>query len=206
MSGARPPGTQGYGEHAEALFNRYESRAFEDAHSHIRHLFPDPPIHLVDIGAGTGRDAAWFAARGDTAVAVEPTPEFRDLAKAAHPSPRITWLDDHLPGLDKLRALKQTFDMVMLNAVWMHLDARERDTAMAHVAALTAPGGRVFMTLRHGPVPAGRRMFEVTGEETAALARREGLATIFDDHVGSIQAENRAAGVTWTRLVFERPA
>ena len=83
-----------------------------------------------------------------------------------------------LPQLAATRALNQTFDMVLMHAVWMHLTEAERAAAMPHVAGLLAPGGKLVMSLRHGKVPEGRRMFDVTGEETIALAAEHGLKNL----------------------------
>ena len=57
----------------------------------------------------------------------------------------------------------------------MHLDELQRRQAMPNVAALVRNGGVMIMSLRHGPVPPGRRMFEVSTEETIALAQPLGL-------------------------------
>ena len=61
MTQAPPSGTEGYGETADERVKQYESLAFADVHSSILHLFPAAPSRLIDIGAGTGRDAAAFA-------------------------------------------------------------------------------------------------------------------------------------------------
>jgi hypothetical protein len=90
----------------------------------------------------------------------------------------------------------------MLSAVWMHLDERQRRTAMPVVASVLAASGTLIMSLRHGPVPSGRRMFEVTAEETIELARTVGLRPVTNVRTDSVQPANRAAGVTWTRLAF----
>ena len=92
---------------------------------------------------------------------------------------------------------------MLLSAVWMHLDEAERAVAMRNIAKLSQAGTRVFISLRHGPVPNGRRMFEVSGEETIQLAQKNGLETLFRAHSPSINKENIAAGVSWTRLVLE---
>lgn len=200
------PGTQGYAEQAHALVEQYEALGFEHKHSEVLHLLPAAPSSVLDIGAGTGADAAWLADRGHTVLAVEPTAELREAGRRLHGSPRITWLDDGLPDLARTRARGEQYALVMLTAVWMHLDAGERREAFPHLAALTAPGGRLVMALRHGPVPTGRRMFEVSAEETDALAARHGLLSRLCLRTPSRQLINQAAGVTWTRLVYERPA
>jgi hypothetical protein len=75
---------------------------------------------------------------------------------------------------------------------------------MPNLASLMAPGGQLLMTLRHGPVPAGRRMFDVTADETSALARDSGLREVLRQRQPSVQAENRQAGIEWTQLAFTR--
>lgn len=55
------------------------------------------------------------------------------------------------------------------------------------------------MSLRHGSVPKGRRMFGVSGDDTAALGAAYGLAQVFciqrDDMLGRND-------VTWSFLVL----
>ena len=68
----------------------------------------------------------------------------------------------------------------MLTAVWMHLDEAQRRQAMPNLAALMRPGGTMIMKIRHGPVPPGRQMFEVSAEDTIALAGNEGLRPVLN--------------------------
>jgi SAM-dependent methyltransferase len=198
-------GTQGYAEQADDLVARYEAIDFATRHPSTLALLPPAPASVLDIGAGSGADAAWLASRGYGVVAVEPTAAMRSRAIALHPSPAIEWIDDSLPSLRRTVAQGRRFDVVMLTAVWMHLDADERRLAMPVVASLVAAGGLLTITLRHGPVPSGRLMFAVSGEETIALADRCGLRSLHHVHAESSQPDNRAAGVTWSRLAFRRP-
>jgi SAM-dependent methyltransferase len=195
-------GTEGYADEAEDLFKRYEGIPAADAHRAVLHLIPAAPGRVLDIGSGTGRDAAWFASMGHRVVAVEPTDAMRLPAMALHPSPQIEWLNDSLPELALVRRRGERFDLVMLTAVWMHLDAQQRQRAMPHLAALVREGGTVIMKIRHGPVPAGRRMFEITPEETLELARMQDLHPVLNLRTQSSQEQNRAAGVDWTNLAF----
>jgi SAM-dependent methyltransferase len=195
----RISGTEGYGETAHSLVNRYEGLAFADVHRDILHLFPTTPSRVLDIGAGTGRDAAAFASLGHTVAAVEPTPELRAHGQRLHGEAAIVWIDDSLPDLDKVHARGERFDLVMLTAVWMHLDPGQRERAMGRVAGLLRPGDLMTLLMRHGPVPEGRRMFEISAAETSALAARHGLATIHDSERPPLLGGSE---VWWSRLAF----
>lgn len=195
----RVSGTEGYGETAVERTRQYESIGFADVHRSILHLLPTTPSRVIDIGAGTGRDAAGFAELGHTVTAVEPTPELRTEAQRLHPHPAITWIDDSLPDLDRVHALGGRYDVVMLTAVWMHLDAGQRERAMARVAPLVGSGGLMGLSLRHGPVPAGRRMFDVSAEETRALAAQHGLDVVHESQGAAVLG---GPDVWWDRLAF----
>lgn len=203
MAPDRTSGTEGYAEEAPALIKQYESVAFADVHRHVLHLIPTTPGRVLEVGAGTGRDAAGLAAMGHRVTAIEPTAELRLAARQLHPSPLIEWRDDSLPDLTTLTTTRESFDVVMLTAVWMHLDEAQRRRAMPGVARLIRPGGVMILSLRHGPVPPGRRMFDVSGNETTVLAQAEGLTLELQlDTQGSMSGR---PGVTWTRLAFSKP-
>ena len=169
------PGTAGYGANASALASQYESITFAEVYRDLIHLFPAQPATVVDIGAGSGRDAAALARCGHQVVAVEPTLELRREGQRLHGALPIDWMDDHLPALNVLRQSKRQFDVVLLTAVWMHLEPQERAVAMEAIAELAAVNGQVFMSLRHGPIPEGRVMSDVSAGDTVRLAARHGL-------------------------------
>lgn len=195
-------GTEGYAEAAAAMLARPLS--FADVHRPVLHLMPTGPARVLDIGAGAGHDAAALAKIGHSVVAVEPTATLRVPAMALPPSPAIEWIDDSLPELSALADCAASFDLVLLTAVWMHLDAEQRRRAMPNVAALMRGGGMMIMSLRHGPVPQGRRMFKVSVEETIALAAVQGLSPLLQQRADSVQEHNRRAGVTWTWVAFAK--
>lgn len=196
------PGTEGYADDAAWLIPRYEAVSFSEKYQAVLHLFPAQPCVVLDIGAGTGVDAAWLAERGHVAVAVEPVAALRDAGAALHRSSGIDWLDDSLPALSKLVQRRQLFDIVLVSAVWQHLATGERKQSMTTIANLLKPGALLVMSIRHGAAPANRRVFEVPAEETPALAAACGLAPVVNARTGSVQALNRQAGVTWTWLAF----
>lgn len=190
----------GYAEEADSLVASYESITFEDIYAPILDLLPQGG-RALDIGAGTGRDAAALAKRGFLVHAAEPTVELRSHAQRLHPDPAITWTDDALPDLAGLHMGVTRFDLVLMTAVWMHLDEEERARALPRIAHVLAPGGRLFMTVRKGPVPPGRRMFRIPIEPLIEAAAKAGLALLknyeFSDRLGR-------QDVRWTMLAFER--
>jgi SAM-dependent methyltransferase len=199
-------GTAGYAEQAPTLIERYEAIPFAEKHKAFLDLIPLEPSTVLDVGAGTGADAAWLANRGHRVLAIEPTSELRAYGMARHSSPRIEWLDDCLPRLDKVLQSGRTFDRILASAVWMHLDERERSLAMPVLASLLAGEGALLMSIRHGPVPDGRVMFEVSSRETIALASSCGLGVLLDVRTPSVQAANSQAGIMWSQLAFKRNA
>ncbi|MGW1894407.1 class I SAM-dependent methyltransferase [Streptomyces sp. NPDC002004] len=194
-----PRGTAGYAESADALAVQYEDVTFDAVHSAVLQLVPVEPGRILDVGAGTGRDAAALAARGHRVVAVEPTAELRAHGRRLHAESGIDWVDDVLPYLT-LSCHPGRFDAVFATAVWMHLDAEERRRAMARIAELLVPGGRFFVNLRHGPVPDGRHMFDVSASETVELGRSHGLRTV---HVGERPDLHGRDSVRWSSLVLQ---
>jgi SAM-dependent methyltransferase len=192
-------GTAGYGESADALAVQYEEVTFDDVHRDVLHLVPAGPGRILDVGAGTGRDAAALAGRGHSVVAVEPTAELRAHGQRLHAGTAIEWVDDVLPEL-ALAPRPGRFDAVFVTAVWMHLDAQERRQAMARIAELLVPGGRLFVNLRHGPVPEGRHMFDVSAAETVTLGAELGLRTIHNSERSDLHGRD---SVRWGCLVLQ---
>jgi len=194
-------GTEGYAETADTLVAQYERITFAQTHDSILHLIPAVPSTVLDIGAGTGRDAGALAAMGHAVVAVEPTAEMRAHGQRLHPSPTITWIDDSLPDLAALDGYRGQFDLVMMTAVFMHLDAAQRRRALPRIGGLLRPGGTLALSLRHGPVPASRRMFDITPGEMTALASEHGLERIHRHERGALGGDAR---VTWSILAFRK--
>jgi len=148
---------EGYAAAASpALIERFEAIPVEAVLAPVADLLPATPARISDIGAGTGRDAAWIARHGHDVVAVEPAVPLREAGMARHAALPLRWLDDRLPDLAVLRGEEGGFDLLLLVAVWQHLDEAQRCRAIARLAELAAPGGMVILSFRHGPGGAGR--------------------------------------------------
>ncbi len=191
-----------YERHAQQLTSTYEAIPSGRIHSLLQGLLPTSPALILDVGAGSGRDAAWLATLGHDVVAVEPATAMRAEAARLHPEPRIRWLDDRLPDLAATLRLGLTFDLILLSAVWMHLASTDRPRALRKLVILLKPGGLLVMSLRHGPSEPERGMHPVSLAELEELARGHGLVAAFTYE--SPDAQGRA-GVTWTSVALRLP-
>jgi SAM-dependent methyltransferase len=180
----------------------YDALSSEVIYRPVIDLLPKRPSKVLDIGAGTGRDAAWFADEGHQVLAVEPVAKLREAGQVLHRSNRITWLDDRLPDLARIQSNRH-FDLVTLCAVWQHLPNEKRASAIPRLATLLEPDGQLVMSLRHGPGRKGRPVFPVSVDATIDAAAGFGLSLVRRREAESVQEANRANGVVWTWLVLQ---
>jgi SAM-dependent methyltransferase len=171
-------------------------------HSWLDGLLPAAPVLVFDIGAGTGRDAAWLAAKGHEIVAVEPSDAMRRNGQNLHQDHRIRWLDDRLPALATTLRLGLAADVILLSGVWQHVAPVVRPRAFRKLITLLKSGGLLAITLRHGPAEPERSMHEVSLEEIERLARGHGLAVIHTARVPDILGR---PGVNWTQVALRLP-
>jgi SAM-dependent methyltransferase len=191
-----------YDAHAPDLIRRYEGVDPANIHGWLRGILPVTPSAVLDVGAGSGRDAAWFASQGHDVVAVEPSQGMRSEGQQLHADPRIRWMADQLPDLNELAPLGINFDVVMLTAVWQHVAPSERERAFRKLAVLVKSGGLLALSLRSGPAPPGSGMHPVTLDEVERLARNHGFAVEKVHHAPDQQGRE---DVTWTCVALRLP-
>src|SRR6266566_4707798 len=129
-----------YDANAETVSARYEEIAGEDVHGWLLDLLPATPATILDVGAGSGRDAAWLTAKGYDVIAVEPSANMRAAAARLHPEARIHWIDDTLPALGAVTRSGLSFDLILMSAVWMHVSTGDRPRAFRKLVNLLKPG------------------------------------------------------------------
>lgn len=195
-----------YSQNADKLFSQYQSLSADVVHDVWRDLLPGQPGVACDVGAGSGRDANWLASLGWDVIAVEPCRELKQLGENAKHSRSgesggITWLEDSLPELKKLRALDQRFQLILLSAVWMHMPKTQHPRAMRILSDLLAPGGILVISLREGP-DEHNRFHPVSSEEL--LHHSKNRALVLKRHQKHIQDSARQ-DVQWEYLVFHLP-
>jgi len=190
-----------YDLNSSNFFDEYESISFEKVHATwINEAMLSNGLAL-DIGSGSGRDAAYLVQRGYSVFAVEPSDKLRLLAQQKHSSKNVVWIKSSLPELKSVFKLEISFDLILLSAVWMHIAPVDRQTSLNNVFSLLNDNGCFVITLRHGNSPDERKMFEITSEEVIKGLQKYPVELI--RQTKDIDALKRR-GVWWETLVFRK--
>jgi len=195
-----------YEEHARELVPAYDSVRGGIA-AHFSQAFPRGG-RVLDIGSGSGRDAAGLVAEGFEAWGVEPIEAFRQASVERHPELSARVLGGALP--DELPAavvLGGRFDGVLLAAVLQHLPRHRIIEAVLSLKDLLLPGGRALVSVpldRPGLSTddrddRGRLFTRLAPSELQLLFERAGFALL--DSWQDADARGRP-GHSWSVLLF----
>lgn len=189
---ASPDPVGWYDQHAADLAQSYEALD----------LLPQAPALVLDVGAGTGRDAAWLTQMGHHVVAVEPAAAMRGEGQRRHADAGLRWIEDSLTALPATHRLGLAFDVVLLSGVWQHVAPGGRAGALRKLLGLLRPGGLLALTLRSGPAEAERGMHTVSPEEVDRLGRQHGAIVVRQE---GMPDQMSRAGVSWTGMALRLP-
>lgn len=163
---------------AADLGPRYDAVTFDVVHPNLSKHLPKEG-RVLDIGAGSGRDARGLSTRGLQVTAVEPSAAFRQRGEAnSHDG--VVWLDDRLPKLARLDNVAP-FDFILCSAVLMLVSADDLRESFATMARLLAAHGCLAIDVRD-PMPSEPAgIFHAHSEKTVLeSATAAGLACVDD--------------------------
>ncbi|SMY17464.1 class I SAM-dependent methyltransferase [Photobacterium aquimaris] len=197
--------------HQNALFlsEQYLSLTFEQVHQNWQAHWPASSskhaLKVLDIGAGAGRDALWFAKHHCDVYAIEPANDLREQGKKYSQQyvDKITWLDDQLPELNSIIELGIRFDCILLSAVWMHLSSAVRKRAFRKLSNLLAPSGKLVISLRYGDFSDARKAYDVSIEELELLAQQHALQVNLISELDTDELGRNS--VQWQTVVMQLP-
>jgi SAM-dependent methyltransferase len=100
---------------------------------------------VLDIGCGTGHQAAALAMQGAVVVGVDSDAAMLDTARAEHPSIRFVQADAQQPAALRGAVGGRAVDAVLSNAAlhWMP----DQDAVVAGIAGVLRPGGRLVVEM-----------------------------------------------------------
>lgn len=189
-----------YAANAERLLREYEQVRFEDIHEDLLPLVLAEPGSALDVGFGSGRDAAWLARHGWSVVAVDPSLPMLKGATTLHREPNIDWRVDRLPTLMSTKALGRSFELILLSAVLMHVPPSEQPLAIDSVVALASYRATISITVRSGGSP-DRGFFEV---DLDRISRRLEESSFFPFSRTTDRDLLGRSNLTWKKLIVRR--
>ena len=188
-----------YSDNSTTLFDQYQSLSFDAVHqSWLGTVNLSKYKAALDIGAGSGRDALALHELGLCVTAIEPAKTFMDKGVELT-GDKVTWKSDTLPELSSLN--KNTFDIILVSAVWMHLTKEQQRQSLSRLSTLLNDNGILVITLRHGEFNDGRKAFDVNGERLMEEAKAFHLIVFHTDN--DTDQLNRP-DVYWETVVFTR--
>ncbi|MCY3630739.1 MAG: class I SAM-dependent methyltransferase [Bacteroidota bacterium] len=179
----------------------YESIDPGQANAWLEPYIPREPASILDVGAGSGRDAAWLASKGHQVIAVEPSHGMRREAERHHSRSAFTLVADQLPDIKETSRSGMSFDLILLNAVWMFIPPAERERSFRKLIALLKPRGVIAISFRT-PCESHRGMSPVSVPEIEQLALSHGA------YVESTEKSSDFLGrpdVEWHQMIIRLP-
>ena len=136
---------------------------------------------MLEIGSGSGRDAAALEVAGLDVRRTDISPGFVDLMLAG--GQQAERLDPLTDDLDDPQRPGTPYDGVWANACLLHVDRSDLPVVVARLAAVTRQGGPFTLTLKegdgegwstHGSVAAPRRFVYWRADELRAVLEEAG--------------------------------
>ena len=159
-----------------------------------------PPLRILELGCGPGRDLITFKARGHTPIGLDGCARFVEMARAA--AGCEVWLQDFL----ELELPSAHFHGVFANASLFHVPSAQLPRVLAELRETLVPGGVLFFSNPRGADEegwSGERYgcyFDV--EHWRALMTAAGYAEIdcYYRPAGRPRSEQPWLAMTWRRL------
>jgi 2-polyprenyl-3-methyl-5-hydroxy-6-metoxy-1,4-benzoquinol methylase len=195
-----------YQKNGKNIAERYESADVSDLHRVLNASFKSPAT-LLELGCGSGRDAAFMTKQGFTVTAVDGSATMIESAVNHHPELSGCLHTLQLP--EELSDRFGKFDGVFSIAALMHFSQPQIETIIKQVNALLIAKGRFFFSvpiqrddIKNDEFDAkGRRFTAMTEAQWLDLCRQYGFELIrsstTEDGLGR-------KGITWMNCLTEK--
>ena len=156
-----------YNQNSLDIAKRYESADVTQLHDFLLSGLK-PCGSLLELGCGSGRDAAFMVSQGFKVLATDGSAAMVEQAQRHHPelAGQVTQLE--LP--DGLSNKFGIYDGIYAVAVLMHLSVQDIETTLSGVNALLAPRGRFIFSVPARRDAAMTNGFDANGRRFTALS------------------------------------
>jgi SAM-dependent methyltransferase len=193
------PNIQFYNDEAASLSLLYNELDTTTIHGAILPRIK-PGSNILDVGCGSGRDAHYFACRGHSVTAVDPAEKLLAQARADFRHPNLKFQTGRLP---EPLGLSETFDYILLSAVWMHIPLEDRKASIESLVTHLAPNGQIFISLRYGPFDDARQELPVSTDEVRQIAQALNCTVEVVDSNNADDQLNRPE-ISWETVIIQQ--
>jgi SAM-dependent methyltransferase len=195
-----------YDQNAPDTARRYETADLSSLLTRAYRFFTgentEPP-NILEIGPGSGRDAAWFLRQGAAWQGIDGSDAMIAQAEELHPELRGRLRHHRLP--DPLPFRDGSFSACYAAAVLMHLPAREARDVLHEISRVLKPRGRLVFSVplnrphidESGLDDRGRRFTNQTEEQWEKDAAAAGF-TVLEKTVQQDSLDRE--GIVWLSL------
>jgi cyclopropane fatty-acyl-phospholipid synthase-like methyltransferase len=159
-----------FNDNAGRLSAQYNSLDRAKVHADLINLLPaSKKLRMLDIGAGSGADAGFFAALGHDIVAAEPAKNLRDLANKTFKNKKIKWVSDKLPSLKSVTDSGKKFDVIYAVGTLQYLNKKDRMRSLDKITSFLKAGG--LLEIQY-PTPRSREhQFSIDSKEITGFVK-----------------------------------
>ncbi len=195
-----------YASHAADCAARYETAPVDTLHDLLRKLARHRP-RALDIGGGSGRDAALLRQLGCHTTYADACSQMRVQALQLHPELAEQAVLATFPLPDRHPWFDQPFDLILAAGLIMHLDDRGLQRFAHQIPRLLTPGGHLVLSHSNGrnrlgcpDTPPGRQLRERPPEIVQTIFEQAGLTTLQRIDTPDSLGRNQ---LTWTTHVLQ---
>ena len=194
-----------YNSEAVRLSAHYEAADLSPIHDLLlRHLPPGGTV--LDIGCGSGRDAAFLCSRGFQVSALDGSPAMLESLASLHPELANHLILKNFPLDSTDPLLTRCFDSVICLAMLMHVPNHDVFECARQFSILLKPGGILALSIScgrtelvNGRDKSGRLYIERPPEQIQLLFERLGFRLIARED----QSDSLNRPLRWTLLIMQ---
>ncbi len=161
-----------YNENGKNIAKRYETAKVSNLHKALKHSFKQP-ARLLELGCGSGRDAAFMTNYGFHVVAVDGAASMIESALIHHPE-----LSGHLHTIQLPAGLSDklgVFDGIFSIATLMHLSRADIEHLLIKIKSLLCSHGKFFFSVPIQRDDIRQNEFDEKGRRFTTMTKKEWL-------------------------------
>lgn len=195
-----------YNNNGKSVAERYESADVADLQDFLLKSF-SPPAKLLELGCGSGRDAAFMTGHGFQVTAVDGSSTMIDSALKFHPE-----LSDQLHTVvlpDGLEGIQGEYEGIFTIATLMHLSRKDINITLEKIKHLLVSRGRLFFSVPVKRDDTDNTEFDGKGRRFTALTKADWI-NLCQQHgfrqVKSMETQDGLdrPGIIWMNCLMEK--